>query len=305
MITSIIFSKDRALQLDLTLKSIKRNFPQSSEQVVIYDCSDGEYEKSYEILKTEHPNVAFNRQTPANDGGLFLDVFRCIRGAGHAPNIYTCFFTDDCIVYREVTFTQNEITKLFYVPVKDSMGNDVHFSCISLRLGQNTIQRDYGDGVLNPDAVPNVSSVGAFLAWNRTSIPVGGYWSYALSVDGHIFQKECILEFCKELMVLYDTGAFDWQQTPNEFESKLQRFWFDLPTGMACLPESCVVNSPNNRVQEMAPNAYGTEFSYPQESLNKKFTEGCRINLEGIDFQDIVCPHQEIDIMKGLYNELF
>ena len=69
---------------------------------------------------------------------------------------------------------------------------------------------------------------------------------------------------------------------------------------MASLKTSCVVNSPNNRVQNTIKNRHGDEFSYDAQFLNEKFLGGYRINLDHIDFPEIVCPHQELDILKGL-----
>jgi len=130
---------------------------------------------------------------------------------------------------------------------------------------------------------------------------VGGYWAYPLSVDGHIFERSTLELYCEELEVLdkYNTKN-PWQQTPNEFEGKLQRFFFDLPPLMAAPRESCVVNSPNNRVQETIQNRNGDTYSYSSEELRKYFKQGKRLSLSKVPFGKIACPHQEIDILKGL-----
>ena len=62
MFTSIVFSKDRPLQLDLCLQSIKKNFFADSRILVLYTTSKG-YDKSYEQLITEHPSVMFLKQS--------------------------------------------------------------------------------------------------------------------------------------------------------------------------------------------------------------------------------------------------
>ena len=48
MITAIVYSKDRPLQLDLCLNSIAKNFDQASDVVVIYKSSDLYVDKSEE-----------------------------------------------------------------------------------------------------------------------------------------------------------------------------------------------------------------------------------------------------------------
>tara|TARA_R110000824_G_scaffold231335_2_gene419137 strand:+ start:19404 stop:20276 length:873 start_codon:yes stop_codon:yes gene_type:complete len=289
MITSIIFSKDRALQLDLTLKSIKQNFPQSNNLMVIYTVSE-EHAKSYELLASEHEGVTFYKQTTS----LFLDISKAVDESQE----YVCFFTDDDIVYSKVTLNKENLCNLFKSGA----------ACLSLRLGLNTNMRDYGDGILREDPFPRIESMDPFLVWNRTSIPVGGYWSYPLSVDGHIFEKRTIQLFCKELAVLDKHYSYQgvrrekycWQQTPNEFESKLQRFWFDLPPIMGAFKASSVVNSPNNRVQESTLNRHGDVYSLDQNTLLEKYTNGHRIKLENLKINNIKCPHTEIDILKGL-----
>lgn len=292
MITSIIFSKDRALQLDLTLKSIKQNFPQSNKLLVIYAVSE-EHAKSYELLASEHEDVIFYKQTAS----LFLDISKAV---GKSQE-YVCFFTDDCIVYRKVPFEINKIVAFFESSfVKDENGNSVDFSCLSLRLGENTTRRNDDQGKTHNDVLPPQGNiVGEFLLWDRTPIPPGGYWSYALSVDGHIFKKKTIRTFCDELSVL-DRHYGNWPQTPNEFESKLQRFWFEIPRLMGSPTESCVVNSPNNRVQNSAPNRHGDMHALNPSLLLDKYINGHRLKLENLDFDNIVCPHTELDIMKGL-----
>ena len=293
MITSIIFSKDRALQLDLTLNTIAKNFDLCNDVTVIYKTSDKKYKESYKNLKREHPNVSFYEQSYS----LFLDVLAIVSAS---TSEYVCFFTDDNIVYRKVDITTHQLGYVF----------DAQASCLSLRMGINTTQRDYGDGVLRDDHIPReVFNNPPFIAWNRTSIPTCGYWAYPLSVDGHIFKRDTMLEFCTELEFLNKYHSyrgvprekFCWKQTPNEFESKLQRYYFDMPAGMFALEQSCVVNSPNNRVQaDFAQNRSGDHFKYEASTLNELYMSGKRLNAERIDFSGIVCPHQEIDILKGI-----
>ena len=297
MFTSIVFSKDRALQLDLTLNSIKSRIPCTRYEYpihridVLYTTSK-EHENSYETLIKEHQDVNFVRQSAS----IFRDIKKLV---DTSLDEYVCFFTDDDIVYRDVSLTQEDIDLAFENQV----------SCISLRLGKNTVMRDYGDGVLRQDALPEqVGSLGNLLVWNRTSIPIGGYWAYPLSVDAHIFQKHKLLRFCNELCVLENhysnlgvpRAKYAWKQTPNEFEAKLQMYFFDLPALMACPEYSCVVNSPNNRVQNQIKNRNGDNYSYVALDLKDEYEEGKRLSLESIDFEQIVCPHQELDILQGI-----
>jgi len=294
MITSIIFSKDRALQLDLTLRTINKNLELCDDVVVIYKTSEQRYKESYENLKAEHPNVLFCEQSHS----LFVDILAVISGV---MSDYVCFFTDDNIVYRKVDITKDDVNNLFNLV--GAHGERIGCSCLSLRLGVNIKKRDFGSGFVD-ELIPPLYSMPPFFVWGFTGLPPGGYWSYPLSVDGHILQKETILRFCIELEALskyYEQRNSDpWRQTPNEFEAKLQRFFFDLPSSMATLENSCVVNSPNNRVQNHIPNRCGNNFGYTAVELDNYYKSGKRLNVDKINFDNIVCPHQEIDILKGL-----
>tara|TARA_Y100000004_G_C8938900_1_gene423280 strand:+ start:662 stop:1570 length:909 start_codon:yes stop_codon:yes gene_type:complete len=301
MLTSIVFSKDRPLQLDLCLSSVQQNLFEDNEIIVLYKTSSEFYQSCYEQLAKEHPEVRFVVQS----NNIFESILDLVKGASD----YVAFFTDDNIAFRKINFTMEKVKAVFAAPQPPAT--------FSLRMGLNCRTRDYGDGEQREDFTPKPiyklemeSSDEAFLLWNRTSIPVGGYWSYGLSVDAHIFHKEFMVHCCEELSHLrdyYSTKSFPralsaWDDTPNEFESKLQRFYFDPPPMMAAAEFSSVVNSPNNRVQNHIENRNGDEYSYSAEYLAKQFSEGKRIDVNKIDFDKIAitCPHTEIDILEGL-----
>tara|TARA_R110000824_G_scaffold43621_3_gene127327 strand:+ start:507 stop:1394 length:888 start_codon:yes stop_codon:yes gene_type:complete len=294
MITSIIFSKDRPLQLDLTIRSIRENFFVQNNILVLYKETTG-YASSYKTLQNEHPNVVFHKQGDS----IFQDINRLV---SESEDNYIVFFTDDNIFYRKASFTYDDMNSLF----KEDL------SCLSLRIGANTTQREI-DGVIGNDHLPDQAFVFVkdeeeddykFIAWNRTTVKPCGYWSYALSVDGHIFEKKTIAPICDEL--LYQSqycghkGDLKWRDTPNEFESKLQRFQFEVHGGMAAPSYSCVVNSPNNRVQSSHDNFSGRVYPLVPYELNEQFQKGKRLNADKISFGDIVCPHTEIDLLAGL-----
>ena len=87
MITSIIFSKDRPLQLDLCLNSIKKNFKDSSQNIVIHNNSE-QFDKAHKTLQEEHQDVEFWQQSDS----LFKDILHAITGA---KNNFICFFISE------------------------------------------------------------------------------------------------------------------------------------------------------------------------------------------------------------------
>jgi hypothetical protein len=275
MIKSIIFSKNRPLQLDLTLNSIYANFMCRGPISVIYKADD-EYVAAYDRLKEEHYDVNFIKEDV-----FLLDIV--LKEIKNGPG-YVVFFTDDIIFYRN--FCNAELIGYLDYPA---------ISCISLRLGRNIDLRD--SATRAPDNVPAYHYNETCLSWNRLSIPPGGYWAYPLSVDGHIFKKETILEithYINNIQKLIEGGS---KQSPNRFEEMMQMFFFRVGHLMICPEYSCVVNSPNNRVQDVIPNNSGTFFPYNQIDLNNLYMEGKRIEWTTIDFSDIRCPHQELKLL--------
>lgn len=283
LITSIIFSKNRPLQLDLCLKSIKKNFKQSTNNIVICN-NDEEFDDAYYILKNEHSDVMFWNQSDS----LFHDINTLV---SRAFNDYVCFFVDDCICFNEVQLPQNMF--------------NTEICCVSLRLGENITERRH-DNIAYPDVPSNyvTDSTRKYMFWNKTAHCYGSYWSYSHSVDGHIFKKPEMEKITSEL---WELSRFrNWKQTPNEFESAIQRFWPLSSAIMACPVESCVVNSPNNKVQKTHDNRSGDVFDYDEKKLLEKYQHGLRIDVQEIcsylklPFNKIKCPHTEIDILKGL-----
>ena len=300
MITSIIFSKDRPLQLDLCLKSINRNFVNCQNKIVIHNNSDL-YSQAQQSLEAEHENCQFWRQGKS----LFRDVFAAIASC---PDEYVCFFTDDDIFYSRF-----EVADMgFWNPL---------ICCLSLRMGTNVCERYHnGIAINNPPPRQFLQPEGYkdIIAWQKTSTEYGSYWSYSLSVDGHVFKKEEILQMMDELCFLEDMYVKRgdnraWCQignghrseglsiTPNQLETALQRFWTITGNYIASPMNSVVVNSPNNSVQTTHDdNANGYQHSANTLDLLDSYILGKRIDIDLIDFGQVRCPHTEINIAGAI-----
>ena len=290
-ISSIIFSKNRPLQLDLCLRSLS-NLNMDYDPTVIYDCDD-EYCEAYQTLKQEHSGVEFWKQSKS----LFKDIRNRI---STSECDWTFFLTDDCIVYREsLELSEYVLTELF----KNEL-----LGCFSLRLGLNTNKRQIklndGTSTMIDDPLVYLKDQTVYrndrgmVCYDRSQHLYGGYWNYPFSVDGHIYRTEDLLGWVNELC--YIEPIKKWKQTPNEFERSLQRFAQELPPFVAMNKLSCVVNSPNNRVQDTIANINGVDFEFKPEDLLKMYKQGHRINPEKIDFSNVCCAHMELNILEGL-----
>ena len=108
------------------------------------------------------------------------------------------------------------------------------------------------------------------------------------------------MEMMDELCFLEDHRRGS-SQTPNQLETALQRFWTTSPNMIVCPRRSVVVNSPNNKIQETHNrNIAGEQYNANPVDLLDKYMLGKRINLDSLNFDNINCPHTEIDILKGL-----
>ncbi|WP_295442894.1 hypothetical protein [uncultured Thiodictyon sp.] len=86
---ALIFSKDRAMQLDACLSSLLGTCADSGELriAVLYKASDSYSAAQYAALQTHYPVIAFISET-----SFHSDLVRCLRGFQHI-----LFLVDDCV----------------------------------------------------------------------------------------------------------------------------------------------------------------------------------------------------------------
>lgn len=110
MITNIIFSKNRAMQLHALLETIYANCNIFEHNVVIY-THDENHAKSYDVLINRFPKVEWIKETILKE-----NILKAMKTQ------YTCFMCDDDIIFDKFT--------------SDVTFNDKTL-CYSLRLGSN------------------------------------------------------------------------------------------------------------------------------------------------------------------------
>jgi hypothetical protein len=273
MLTIVIFSKDRPLQLDLTLKSVELNLEIPHTCYIIYDTSNSRQENAYDRLICEHRNCTFIQGL---NNGMCLEFILL-----NTKDPFFMFLTDDNIVYKKVKTTDQDLRHIF--------SRDI--ASLSLRLGLNITKNDQTSD--KRYARPETESDGIHIVWNRMQMTAGSYWNYPLSLDGHIFMTPMIRP------IISDIYKQNCLSHPNKIEQMLQRYFFEVPSYMASETTSCVVNSPNNRVQELVKNWYGRIFPVNPDCLLLEYELGKRIDLQKLKF-NVTCPHQEINILEGL-----
>lgn len=290
MITTIIFSKDRPLQLDLCLKSIKKNLVGSDAiTITVIENYSEKYRNSIETLKTEHPEVNFSQQTDKN---LFKCTWSILSKENKNPLV--CFFTDDGIMFKEQD-----------VGIIEKVMQNTNVVTYSMRMGLNVVRREH-QGQSAPDQVckiPQKSRVdleNGVLYWDKTAHFYGNYWSYSHSVDGHAFRHNDIFDWTNSICTLSVHNGLKCQ-TPNDYEAGLQAVWCSTTQWMSSSLESSYVNSPNNRVSgNFESNSSGDTYYCSPDEMLRLYEQGKRIDFSKIPIGHIDCPHTEIDIMKGV-----
>ena len=264
MINSIIFSYDRALQLRLLLDSIKKYAKEVFKLKIIYRTSKEEFKKGYDKLIEENliDNITWIKES---------DFKQDVINAFDKEYKYTCFFTDDDVLYFPVE--ENEVLKF--------LEEDQEVFCFSLRLGLNTT---FCYTMNTDNKLHGVEEIGNdFIKWNWSKSYMD--YGYPLSVDGHIFRT-------KEIMKMIKKTPF---HNPNTLEEHLQMFDNFPKEYMVAYSHSVLVNSPTNIVNETHPNRKGEVYGVSKKVLNDKYLKGEVIDYSLIDFSDIKACHQELE----------
>ena len=99
MVNSVLFSRDRAMQLDLTLRSLEKNCKEllSDGRVsIIYLATNEDFKKGYEKLKIEFADYKINFiEQSAN---FKNDVISALTPPEGEQSDYTTFLVDDDIL---------------------------------------------------------------------------------------------------------------------------------------------------------------------------------------------------------------
>ena len=259
----IIFSKNRASQLNLLLDSLKENANNLFDKITVLYKSDFDYSIGYQKLKNKHQNVVF-----VQESNFRRDFINLIDDDIES----TTFMVDDAILFDKIKNNKIEILK----PVVED------YFIFSLRLGFNCVYShpanlyyNLGEHEINGD----------YLIFDYTKQQAGDF-RYPLSTDGHIYNTTLI----KDLLIEIDFN------NPNTLEANLQMFVFNnsIPKNMVCFKQSKLVSVPVNLVNNTFNNRHGLEFGISEKELNDKFLNNEIIDLNSMDFSGINGPHKEI-----------
>jgi hypothetical protein len=265
LVRTIVFSRDRAAQLDLLLRSLARNGRLLFDEIVVLLRSTSEESAlAYDLVALEHSRVRLVEERRS----FAEEVYALLPEGG-----YVLFLTDDDVLYGRV-----DARPLTF------LGGNPTVATFSLRLGVNTrICYPYRREQELPPVAPGAGVVMSW-RWNGAD----GDFGYPLSLDGHLFRAA-------DVHRLLDGADFS---NPNELEGALARRApsFRRPL-MASYRQSRLVSIPTNRVTETPGNRFGESFPSDPRNLNERFLAGERLDLDGFDFARVEGAHHELPLV--------
>lgn len=262
---TIIFSRNRAAQLDLLLRSIHVNASRLANPVhILYEATEEKYAKAYRILQREHRNVSWWVQRD------FQRTLWVILNYLQSPTIMC--MTDDSVVYRK----HNEKPSASPANI---LAVNREILCFSLRLGHNTT-RCYPMESMRQQA--SFTTRGPLLMWDSSRAT--GDFGYPGSLDGHVFRSD-------QFRALISRGEY---ANPNELEDVLsQAARRSFLKRMASYQESLYLSIPANRVQISHENRFMATASMQADVLNDGFLRGGRLALDGVGSNGVDAAHVE------------
>jgi len=268
-ITTVYFSKDRPMQLDLCLKT---NFRYSldwdiQEEVVIYKATNENFKNTYETLKIDYPFVCFVEETNFKE-----NLLKIIRDSN-----YILFVVDDCVFTHKYS-----LVNIMDILEKEEMEDVLGFS---LRLGENTT---YCYPVNKNNEMPEMQREdGNKSIFDWTKVKIGDF-GYPLEVSSSIYKTKNIIELL-DFADYNNPNTLEWSMYCN-----LRNF--ECMPRLMCYQISVAFCNPLNVVQKQNTNKAGRNPEYGINSLLKKYEERHRINSELFyNFVSNGC-HQEVNI---------
>ncbi|MBE1426050.1 glycosyltransferase involved in cell wall biosynthesis [Desulfomicrobium macestii] len=274
LISAIIFSKDRALQLELCLRTLLNNCIDFNiaKIHVIYTYSNDTNAKHYELLKQEYKKIHFCKET-----NFHIDLINCIGDAK-----FILFIVDDNIFINKFSITTTT----------DILKNNHNAIGFSLRLGKN-IKYHYpsNSDQVQPKFTKKEENI-YFANWTLNT----KYFGYPLEVSSSIYKSDLILP-----IILSDKTI----KNPNSLESQLHFFrnnFLNYPL-LFFYGQSVAFCNPLNIVQTEYLNRHSGGLQNSAKYFANCFEKGERLFPNGLnDFIPDSC-HQEVKVQTN--NEYF
>lgn len=246
-IDSIVFSKDRAIQLHAFLISYIQQVQDYGTIFILYKTSDERHKKSYEELKTifNSEKFVFIEETE------FRKQLIAILSQSKANTIG--LYVDDMIFLQTVNYTDILKVNTFENVVTLSRGKEMDYSVV--------LQRK-----IDLPTFANLENEMLSFSWNQYNYLSD--WTYPLGVSGYFYGRD-------ELLIMFSDQSY---KAPNSLESSMQFYkeFFINRKGVCYSSISCCCIHANIVQTECINPTLGV-FSI--EDLLNKWNEGMKIDV--------------------------
>jgi hypothetical protein len=260
-VNTIIFSKDRALQLDATLRSCYRHNDYNDTHV-IYKTSTEDHKKSYEDLKTSFPTTNFHEERYfKNDVESLLE------------KKFVVFICDDTIFTRD--FDLYKITKFF------ETNNEL--LSFSLRLGENTTQCY---SMSTDQKIPQHMVGDEFMAWHWMKSEYD--FAYPMELSSSFMRSSDVISAIQSNLYNHPNGLEDTlYRSLGEFVDKPWMMSYQTSVAFSNPANKTQISNPNNRSNH--------KIDQSPDNLLKLFNDGYRIDVSKFDGYVTKAAHEEVD----------
>lgn len=296
MILALVFSRDRALQLDAALRSFMLQAQDASAAriVVLYRASSARHRSQYDLLARLYgASVSFVAETNFRSQVLDLldgrdpsdpnlghqsalaGLYSRSKSKVSRPPSHILFLVDDTVFVRPFSLAES-LGAL--ISNTDSLG-------FSFRLGRNTTYcYALGRAQSLPEFQPLPNRILKF-AWPHAD----GDFGYPFELSSSLYPSPIVVRLVGRLKF----------SDPSTMESQMAshaRQYSRANPVLVCYDESRAFSAPLNRVQQVYENRAGGAPEFSVERLADVFEEGKRIHIQSLSgFVPNAC-HQEVQL---------
>jgi FkbM family methyltransferase len=267
-VIGVVFSKDRAMQLDATLRSFALHCKDSHSMDlrVLYTTSNQFHEQQYQQLRANYGFAEFIREAHfRHDLMTLLSSHR-----------YILFLVDDNIFVRD--FRLRDVIESLDVN-RDAIG-------FSLRLGKNTTYCYMLDVEQRLPDFDELSHKILKYDWTEADYDFG----YPLELSSSVYRVPDLLPLLTQIEF----------SNPNTLELMLFRnkpYYKGRISQILCYDQSVTFCNPVNVVQTLWENKSGVEFAYSTETLARMFSDGDRVDVGKYANMTPNSCHQEVEFV--------
>jgi hypothetical protein len=272
-ITGIIFSKDRALQLEATLKSFFRHCRDAENAAIniLHTSSKALFANQYETLAQEHQGCKFIEET-----NFKKDLLNLLQ-----KRKFILFLVDDNIFTHDFSLAD----------CVHQLRENRSLLAFSLRLGRNTTKNYIRNRQQTLPEVTETSPDIHSFNWTESD----GDFAFPLEVSSSIY-RAC------DLLPIIDRLDF---RDPNTFEFNLSHHKYvfaKLAPKLACFKYSVTFCNPINIVNTSHRCRAGNRLEYSSSELAATFNRGLHIDIKKFDNYLPESCHQEVEFEFEQFN---